>query len=380
MNLGAETVTCSQIVSPHNEIPFNYSVPHSFHSSSHPNLPSNTHLPHNYSQSFPASSTNAPLYNTFPTFHPKSSLIYPNDNSFFQNHAIPPHMTHNQASFIPSHLQQMQLMSNHLLEQDLIKKSIEIFDGTPTRFWSWVGQLESYIGSLNLSPLKALQLISSYCTGEPQKMISRHLSAVQFVTQADVNEVWENLTYRFGSSQGITKELLHRIHDFKVIKGFDVGEQLLDLHDLSKVILHNIPRCPDLQNLNLASGLEELRRKLPQHIQSEWRKLGQTFEDNNNGYHPPFSVFVEFLKKQARLLSNKNYETLFCSTVTSRQNFTRNLRTMLTDTTDDQNTEYPARANQRKEDIPRDICPLHKSGNHNLSECHSFKKMPYNEK
>ena len=203
------------------------------HSSAATSLP--TYSSATSSVPFLGSTTSSfPLHNSIPSSFPSHNSAtansFPGSTNFphFQSHynSLPFQSTRNPQT---AYFQQMQLMSNHLLEQDLIKKSIEKFGGTPTKFWSWVGQLESYIGTLNLTPLKALQLISSYCTGEPQKMISRHLSAVQTVTHRDVNEIWENLIYRFGSSQGITRELMQKIREFNNIQAPNVGDQLLSL-------------------------------------------------------------------------------------------------------------------------------------------------------
>ena len=109
-----------------------------------------------------------------------------------------------------------------------------------------------------------------------------------------------------------------KIKQFKVGHDSNLGDHLHELHDLCKVIMYNLPRCPDLQNLNLASELEELLRKLPVRIQNEWRKLGHAYENQHGGYHPPFSAFVNFVKTQARLQSNRNYETVFHDTMTTK--------------------------------------------------------------
>ena len=102
-----------------------------------------------------------------------------------------------------------------------------------------------------------------------------------------------------------------KIKQFKIGHDSNLGDHLHELHDLCKVIMYNLPRCPDLQNLNLASGLEELRRKLPVHIQNEWRKLGHAYE-------LAYELASNFVKTQARLQSNRNYETVFHDTMTTK--------------------------------------------------------------
>ena len=200
----------------------------------------------------------------------------------------------------------MSIMSNHLLERELLKTSIEPFSGKAHMFWPWVSKLEGYIGSLNLSPLKILHLLETYNTGEPQKTISRQLASTGAVTTADVQEVWDNLIYRYGSSQRITEELLTLIEDFPPVCGEDKGSQLQDLHDLLRVVLHNQPKCPELAVMDLSAGVRKIRGKLPEFIQNEWHKFGTSYEQCNGERHPPFSLFVDFIKKQARLLSSKS--------------------------------------------------------------------------
>ena len=156
------------------------------------------------------------------------------------------HYTGLSNNFNPSSDLFMSIMTNHLLERELLKTSIEPFSGKAHMFWPWVGKLEGYIGSLNLSPLKILHLLQTYSTGEPQKMISRQLESTGAVTTADVQEVWDNLIYRYGSSQRITEELLSLIEDFPPVHREDKGSQLQDLNDLLRVVLHNQPKCPEL--------------------------------------------------------------------------------------------------------------------------------------
>ena len=311
---------------------------------------------------------------------------------------LPPYLfPQNQHSSFP-----LEVMSNHLLEQELMKKSIEPFNGTAHTFWPWIGKLENYIGSLNLNPLKILQLLESYTTGEPQKMITRQLAATGLATMREVNEVWENLIYRYGSSQRITEELLQMIEDFPVIKTGDKGIQLQNLHDLLKVVQYNLPKCPELCIMNLSSGLKNIRIKLPDFIQNEWRKVGLSYEQSHHGSHPPFDVFVDFIKHQARLQSNKNYESLH-PTIAPRKNI-RALQTQsavasydslhgnksgspdFARATNNSNRNHPQvqrhhSSSQSSSSTNASFkCTYHQSNLHELADCRSFKKLPYNEK
>ena len=149
-------------------------------------------------------------------------------------------------------------------------------------------------------------------------MITQLLAATGEVTQREVDEVWDNLIYRYGSSQRIAEELLSQIENFKPIDSTNQGSQLQKLHDLCKVVLYNQTRCPELKIMDLCTGLKAVRAKLPEYIQREWAKVGHSYEESNSGTHPPFNVFVEFIRNQARQKSNRSYETITNRATTKR--------------------------------------------------------------
>ena len=76
-------------------------------------------------------------------------------------------------------------------------------------------------------------------------------------------------------------------------------------------------RCPELRYLDLASGIENTRSRLPRSVQSDWPKFGQSYENKHGiSNHPSFEKFVEFLQSQALFKSNKNYELINCTSNT----------------------------------------------------------------
>ena len=112
------------------------------------------------------------------------------------------------------------------------------------------------------------------------------------------------LDNRYGSSQKISEQLIQKLDQFPTIKGPNQGDSLQSFHDLCKVILFNMPKCPELMIMNLSTGLRHACVKLPERVQRVWRKCVQDYEDLNGGSHPPFQVLVNFLNKQAKQLSN----------------------------------------------------------------------------
>ena len=264
----------------------------------------------------------------------------------------------------------VQTMSRHLLQQDLLRQAVEPFEGSPLRFWPWVGKLQSFLGELKLSPFQFLQVMQAHSGGEPRVLISDHLSSIGFVTETEVADLWEILKSRYGSPHQIADELTQKMENFPTIKGPGIGNQLNNMYSLCKMIQYHGLHCPELGILNYARGLGILRKKLPEFLQNDWRKFGQAYEDTHGAGHPPFSKFVEFIRSKARQLSNKNYETIRDSSV-------NRVRVLQTDVLDNRGTASPQV--EPISDIP-EYCSIHDSNDHSIRECGDLKKLPWNER
>ena len=282
-----------------------------------------------------------------------------NDNS--RNYHYPPSAFH-------ATTQNTDSLSSFLLTQDLIRKSITPFDGSPINFWPWLNKVQDYTRMLRLTPLQILQLYESHTTGDPQKMIAQQLASTGSITLADVDDVRQTLTRRYGSTQKITNEILDKINKLPFIKNPNIGDQLEKLYDFCKIVRYNSTRCPELKMMDLWVGLNPIRSRLPEFIKREWAKLGQRYEDNN-GAHPPFDIFVDFIRDQARLQSNKNYETVSQSYLQNKKPI-KVLQTSVTEQAASKDYVQP-------NDITGDYCLFHKSKLHSLENCNGFKKLDF---
>ena len=303
----------------------------------------------NYNFSIPmtnSSSQSAHFPHFTPPYPPVGSFINP-----FQNQQLP-----------------LEVLSRHLLQQDLLKKAVEPFDGTAIKFWPWFTKMEGFIQELNLSPLNILQLLESHCKGSPQRYISDRLAATCEVTETEVQHTVRGLITRFGSTQKITSELFAKIDAFPAIRGSNCGDQLNNLYDLCCIISYNMRQCPELQAFHLASGLKSIRSKLPEFLQNEWRRCGQRHEDEY-GHHPPFPTFIDFLDRQARQFSNRNYETLASDrTLRNVKAFQTTLEVKPKAVPEDQ---LPVSSNSSK------FCHFHKASTHTLADCKAFRKLKF---
>ena len=206
----------------------------------------------------------------------------------------------------------LRIMTNHLLEESLVSKSIPKFDGVAYEFYPWAGKLESYIEFLGLQdqPLKIMQLLESNTVGDAQEMVTSEFSATGRVTFENVSAVWEKLVHFYGDPTIIAGELSKRVEAFSsVTEDMTMGRQLAKLHSLCNIILHNQQNCSMLEIYNNPVGLEPLRRKLPESVQRKWANRGKNYE-KVNGRLPPFSEFVSFLLEVSKDHANTNYMIL----------------------------------------------------------------------
>ena len=141
-------------------------------------------------------------------------------------------------------------------------------------------------------------------------------------------------------------------------------------------------RCPELNDLNLSTGLYLIRSKLPVGIQSKWAQFGQSYEEAHFA-HPPFTVFKEFLRKQAKLRSNNHFEIITHEHSNSLPEHkgsksTLNTHHRSTKTTQPLKTEIMT-ANDESRNEPS-FCHYHNSNRHNLTSCEDFRNLPFNER
>ena len=264
-------------------------------------------------------------------------------------------------------------LTKHLLTQNLLRDSIEPFDGASFKFHTWKQQILAKIAPLSLSPVEVLHVMKSNAAKTPRSLIQNKISSTVHFTTSTVEDMWDSLEERFASKTAITNDLLSQLYSFKFLtKGKPssaaLGRRLYELHDLAAVIDHNMLFCPELRVLNNARGLRDIRVNLPPEIRDAWRKHGIFYEERHSLQHPPFTEFVKFLRLQASRLTNPNYCDPELPSSNSQPKSYVSLRT------DALPTDESSPSNDRS------YCPFHKSSQHNLKDCKGFQKLPHFKK
>ena len=256
--------------------------------------------------------------------------------------------------------------SQHSLVHELEKLNVSTFDGAPQRFWSWHGQVQQKLSCAPVTPLQMMQYLQQHTKGQPNEMISRHLDARGEITHEDVDQIWTEFKERFGSPERIARDLISKLKQFPVVKGNDLGSQLLHLYDLCSIIKFNLTKNQHLQIMNLDDGQRIVRSKLPSNLQEDWRTIGATYSLQNEGNYPPFAIFLQFLKEKSRILASAHFDIITCDTkpVSARRG-NQILKTSV---------EY------NKAPSIGLFCAFHKKPGHQLSECKTFRRLTYHER
>ena len=115
----------------------------------------------------------------------------------------------------------------------------------------------------------------------------------------------------------------------------------------------------DLGVLNYTDGMIKVRGKLSENLQRKWRSEAHAFEDANYGRTPLFLDLVNFIKRQARELSNQKYDIVGGSLAPPKTS-----KTFFTST-----------------DQGEISCPIHKgSKSHSLEDCTVFKALNFSDR
>ena len=108
----------------------------------------------------------------------------------------------------------------------------------------------------------------------------------------------------FGSSIQIANSLNNRLDSFPQIRSINEIGKLKDLLNICQYIEVNMRVTDELCVFNSAYGSRKVWLKLPESLQNSWRSISDDYRCNNFDRYPSFDIFVRFLNKKTRELSD----------------------------------------------------------------------------
>ena len=255
-------------------------------------------------------------------------------------------------------------ITDHIVRTELYrnKNGLVPFDGSPHLLAGWVDRIRGKIRGLSLQPADILHLLEFHCTGEAKTYLNEISATTGHIDVEILNEIWTEFKQRFASNNRIVQYFRDKVDNLPRIKGNDWATQLSTYHHVCKLILFNKEHCEGLKIYDLAQGMEQLRNKLPLTIKDRWRTEAHAYATLHGKFHPPFEVFVKFLKVMAAEYS----------------------------TSDDMYGEKPKESKLYKvhkttEVIDEDgeatnTCSFHEGEPHSIHECNEFADLSYEER
>ncbi|XP_022111523.1 uncharacterized protein LOC110990734, partial [Acanthaster planci] len=163
---------------------------------------------------------------------------------------------------------------------------------------------------------------------------------------------------KYGGPEAIEQDLQRRIEDFPKLSQRDNDKLLQYGHLLMEIeYVKDGGNCPGLLHLDSGRGLRRLVQKLPYNLQEKWLMEGARYKEKHQVTFPPFKVFSEFVRYQAKVRNDPS--------LTMPHDLKQH---------DMQKRAVNVRATEVKTVIqPQDgeRCPIHKK-NHPILKCRAF--------
>lgn len=261
----------------------------------------------------------------------------------------------------------MDTSARHMAMNELKKEPPVPFQGEPRFFQYWLASLQHRIRVLLLPAMDVLDILEAHTAGAPRALVRTTRVSHGSNPERALQQILQQLKERFGAPEEISRELFGLIHAFKKITGSDfdksVAHELRELSDLCSVILAHLPEVPDLQTLNFACGIQDIREKLPEFMNHKFAKYKAKHMSRHQGRHPTFEQFCKFLSEKVQLLHTDN---------ASRPDVTRVIHPTSNPVDIHARTFYTKIPEQTQNSYR---CPIHECDTHNLTSCLAFGRL-----
>ena len=271
---------------------------------------------------------------------------------------------------------------------DLKRPPASPYAGEPHLYQSWLRPLKRRMDRLCLSATDRIEILESHTKGEVHKVIETFKTAFSHAPETALKVILDKLNTRFGSKVRIAAELRERLSKFIPIRGADneyaVAAALRELSDLCVTIQAQMSDNEELMYFNLSTGLELIRIKLPDFVNSQWRDEKATYLHHYDS-HPTFAYFCSFLENIADTLCSdilpstpivvkhdRIGNSLEHSTIHS-------YATAVVDKSKEHFSFERAYSSVNKI-IDNRHCPLHMTNAHTIHDCKVFNTMKFNLK
>ena len=193
-----------------------------------------------------------------------------------------------------------------ILMRDKIITGGDVFKGDKSKFRGFWNRFQQDCTEVSLSDSDKIRALWARTDGKPREIVELITECHPDQKGKALKKITDTLFQRFGSSSELAADIRKDIESLQVIKSSDPTTILQNLSDKVFRWSYVMEHVPELADLNTSSGLDPIRKTLPIDLQRKWQAAGHQYKEKH-GDHPPFSYFVEFLEKQAKMQADPHF-------------------------------------------------------------------------
>ncbi|KAM4045123.1 uncharacterized protein ACNLHF_008939 [Anomaloglossus baeobatrachus] len=309
---------------------------------------------------------------------------YHGDNVFDgNNNSLGPHHS-NMYQDHPLRNQELPDFLKFFARRELLTKGLLKFNDHPESYRAWRASFRNATAGLDISANEEIDLLVKWLGNESAEHAKRIRDISINHPSKGLCLLWERLDECYGSSERIEESLFKRLEDFPKIsnKSFHMLRELSDLLVELQVAKFE-GDLPGLASLDAARGIKPIVNKLPYSLQEKWLNRGSDYKQRHNVPFPPFHVFVDFVRQQAKIRNDPSFDLSTADPINPRTGKPAPVRNPRGSPITVHKTNVSATDSSRKTHSttepegsltidPDKECPLHKRP-HPLQQCRSFR-------
>ncbi|XP_054652021.1 uncharacterized protein LOC129192244 [Dunckerocampus dactyliophorus] len=268
-------------------------------------------------------------------------------------------------------------LARYLARSRLVTSGLTTYDEQPLNYWAWKISFRSAIIDLDLTEREELNLLSKYLGKESAEQVKRIAAVNVRNPPLGLVMAWERLDETFGSPEAVEHALFSKLESFPRITMKD-PQKLRDLADLLSEMeaAKRDGHLPGLSYLDTSRGINPIVEKLPHNIQEKWISLGSKYKREHQVSFPPFSVFVDLIRTEAKTRTDPSFNFSHYSTG-GKNAWERSPKTSVHVHKTQASPAVDGEDNESGD--PNKYCPIHNKP-HPLAKCRGFRERSLEER
>ncbi|XP_060793215.1 uncharacterized protein LOC132896416 [Neoarius graeffei] len=273
------------------------------------------------------------------------------------------------------------VLGKFLARRKLLTAGLTKFDDKPENYWAWRSAFSNATEDLGLNPSEELDLLIKWL-GPESAVHARRVRSVRINHPGEaLSMVWQRLEEVYGSPEAMETALFGKLERFpKVLNKepkrlWELGDLLLEIEAAKED-----GYLPGLRYLDTARGINPILEKLPFNLQEKWMVHGTKYKERHNTNFPPFSVFADFIRAEAKMRNDPSFAATAHSNIPPKgEKFSsKSVKTAIAVYKTE--VDNSAKGNETKgSDNIKNQCPIHKRP-HPLPKCRAFRAKLLDER